>query len=115
MSNVFGSVLAQVGRHKPEVLQHVAPYKHRHVALVPQNDLSLQEINEILTLILPSLDCLYILVDALNETLRRNLATRPPPNGRPGVHPDVRNVYKARNRTLLMYSTAVVRISRLKC
>ncbi|KAI9167209.1 LOW QUALITY PROTEIN: Vegetative incompatibility protein [Paramyrothecium foliicola] len=68
LSNIFGSVLAQIGRLRPEFLKHIEPYKRPSSSLIPQSDLTLEQISAILASILSSLGRLYILVDALNET-----------------------------------------------
>ncbi|CAM1511169.1 Fc.00g086820.m01.CDS01 [Cosmosporella sp. VM-42] len=70
ISNIFGSAFAQVGAARPEILHHIAPYKRSDTSLglVRQNNLTIQQIHEIIAHILQSYDRLYILVDALNET-----------------------------------------------
>ncbi|KAK7422239.1 hypothetical protein QQX98_001762 [Neonectria punicea] len=66
--NIFGSILAKAGSSKPEILEHIAPYKRSDNWLVPQNNLTISQINEIMAHILKSCDRFYILIDALNET-----------------------------------------------
>ncbi|KAK7432604.1 hypothetical protein QQZ08_000812 [Neonectria magnoliae] len=66
--NVFGSILAKAGSSKPEILEHIAPYKRSGNWLVPHNNLTFSQINEIMAHILKSFDRFYILIDALNET-----------------------------------------------
>ncbi|KAF7556362.1 hypothetical protein G7046_g6312 [Stylonectria norvegica] len=66
--NIFGSILAQAGSSRPDILHHIAPYKRASASLVPQNNLKITQINEIMEHVLQSCDRFYILVDALNET-----------------------------------------------
>jgi hypothetical protein len=68
LSNIFGSILAQVCRERPDFLQYVEDYSHANSSLIPQNDLTFGQIQGIFKNILESIECLYILVDALNET-----------------------------------------------
>ncbi|KAH7136519.1 ankyrin repeat protein [Dactylonectria macrodidyma] len=68
VSNIFGSILAKAGHARPEILQHIAPYKRTSTSLVPQNSLSIAEVLEIMAYVLDSCDRFYVLVDALNET-----------------------------------------------
>jgi hypothetical protein len=68
ISNIFGSVLAFAGNLKPEILQHISPYRRANTSLVPQNNLTIPQINEILGHILEACDIFYILIDAVNET-----------------------------------------------
>ncbi|KAH7327932.1 ankyrin repeat protein [Stachybotrys elegans] len=68
LPNIFGSILAQVGKVRPDLLQQVAPFYRLNTALVPQNNLTLADLDGIFSLMLKSVDCLFILVDALNET-----------------------------------------------
>ncbi|KAF7546581.1 hypothetical protein G7Z17_g8338 [Cylindrodendrum hubeiense] len=68
ISNIFGSILAKAGSSRPEILQHITPYKRTGSSLVPQNNLTISEINEIMAHILDSCERFYILIDSLNET-----------------------------------------------
>ncbi|KPM43638.1 hypothetical protein AK830_g2938 [Neonectria ditissima] len=66
--NIFGSILAKASSSKPEILEHLAPYKRSGPWLVPQNNLTISEINDIMAHILESCGRFYILIHALNET-----------------------------------------------
>ncbi|KAH6895227.1 ankyrin repeat protein [Thelonectria olida] len=68
ISNIFGSIIAHAGNLKPEILQHISPYRRANTSLVPQNNLAIPQINEILGHILASCGIFYILIDAVNET-----------------------------------------------
>lgn len=68
VSNIFGSILAKAGTARPDILQHIAPFKRSSTSLVPQNNLTVSEVAEIMAFILDSCDRFYLLVDALNET-----------------------------------------------
>lgn len=66
--NIFGSILAKACNSRPEILRHIAPYKRAGSSLVPHNNLTMSEINEIMTHVLASCERFYVFIDALNET-----------------------------------------------
>lgn len=67
LPNILGSVLAHVGAVQPALLTQIALRRGATPHLVPQNDLSIQEIKNVLDLVAESVQRLYILVDAINE------------------------------------------------
>ncbi|KAF6838021.1 ankyrin repeat protein [Colletotrichum musicola] len=71
--NIFGSVLAQIGTLRPEVLDHVRPLRKLGDTLIPQNNLSIEQIHEVMDKALESFDVFYLMIDALNETPHEDL------------------------------------------
>ncbi|KAK0388643.1 hypothetical protein NLU13_4886 [Sarocladium strictum] len=67
LPNILGSILAAVGAVQPALLQQVSRRRHATPNLVPQNDLSLDEIKAVFDTVAASTSCLYVLVDAVNE------------------------------------------------
>ncbi|KAI8280622.1 hypothetical protein K4K60_004723, partial [Colletotrichum sp. SAR11_57] len=66
--NVFGSILAQIGAARPEILDHVRPLRQSGSTLIPQNNLSITQIHEVMDQALGLFDIFYFTIDALNET-----------------------------------------------
>ncbi|KAH0443967.1 hypothetical protein CcaCcLH18_00793 [Colletotrichum camelliae] len=66
--NVFGSFLAQIGAVRPEILDHVRPLRQSGNTLIPQNNLSIAQIHEVMDQALGLFDIFYLTIDALNET-----------------------------------------------
>ncbi|KAF9874801.1 hypothetical protein CkaCkLH20_07938 [Colletotrichum karsti] len=66
--NVFGSILAQIGTAKPEILQYVRPLRQSGNSLIPQNNLSIGNIHDLMDKALELYDVFYLMIDALNET-----------------------------------------------
>ncbi|KAE9572982.1 Vegetative incompatibility protein HET-E-1 [Colletotrichum fructicola] len=66
--NVFGSILAQIGAARPEILDHVRPLRQSGNTLIPQNNLSITQIHEVMDQALGLFDIFYFTIDALNET-----------------------------------------------
>jgi hypothetical protein len=67
LPNILGSVLAHVGGSQPALLEVISQRRNASPHLVPQNDLSLEEIRSVFATIASSTECFYILVDAVNE------------------------------------------------
>ncbi|KAK1671442.1 ankyrin repeat protein [Colletotrichum godetiae] len=66
--NVFGSILAQIGTTNPGILDHVRPLRKSGNSLIPQNNLTVEQIYEVLGEALELYDVFYLMIDALNET-----------------------------------------------
>lgn len=66
--NVFGSILAQIAATKPEVLEHIRPLRKSGKTLIPQNNLSVDQIYTVMGEALSHFDVFYLMIDALNET-----------------------------------------------
>lgn len=66
--NIFGSILAHAGNLRPEILEHISPFRRANSSLVPQNNLTIPQIKDIFGHILELCGVFYLLVDALNET-----------------------------------------------
>ncbi|KAF6811649.1 ankyrin repeat protein [Colletotrichum sojae] len=71
--NIFGSILAQIGTLRPEVLGHVRPLRKLGNTLIPQNNLSIEQIHEVMDKALELFDVFYLMIDALNETSYEDL------------------------------------------
>ncbi|KAF6828382.1 ankyrin repeat protein [Colletotrichum plurivorum] len=71
--NIFGSILAQIGTLRPEVLDHVRPLRKLGNTLIPQNNLSIEQIHEVMDKALELFDVFYLMIDALNETSHADL------------------------------------------
>lgn len=67
MVNIFGSILAHIGLSQPGLLAKVAQHRRATSTLVPQNNLTLEQIHETFDTVAESTECVYVLVDALNE------------------------------------------------
>jgi hypothetical protein len=67
LPNILGSVLAHIGTVQPALLHQVSKRRHATPNLVPQNDLSLEEIKAVFDTVAASTECLYVLIDAVNE------------------------------------------------
>ncbi|KAF5520555.1 Vegetative incompatibility protein HET-E-1 [Colletotrichum aenigma] len=65
--NVFGSILAQVAAVRPEILDHIRPLRQSGNTLIPQNNLSITQIHEVMDQALGLFDIFYLAIDALNE------------------------------------------------
>jgi hypothetical protein len=68
ISNVFGSFLAQITAHRPELSSSIRRIKPQEKQLIPQNNLSTTDIRRVLRDIPPKYSLVYLMVDALNET-----------------------------------------------
>jgi predicted DNA-binding protein len=66
--NVFSSILAQLVRLKPELVERVRPLRKPSDNILPLSSLTLQVLKETLQYGLSLVQDFYILVDALNET-----------------------------------------------
>jgi hypothetical protein len=67
-SNVLGSIVAQIARVKPEIVDFVQNVRNIDSGGVYHNNLALHELEHILGQSLVLFDRIYILLDALNET-----------------------------------------------
>ncbi|KAK1975825.1 ankyrin repeat protein [Colletotrichum cereale] len=76
VSNVFGSILAQIGATKPEILDHVRPLRQSGSTLIPQNNLTVDQIFDIMRGALDHFHAFYLMIDALNETSHESLIVR---------------------------------------
>ncbi|KAI3553332.1 ankyrin repeat protein [Colletotrichum abscissum] len=66
--NVFGSILAQIGATNPSILDHVRPLRKSGNNLIPQNNLTVEQIYDVMGEALGLFDAFYLMIDALNET-----------------------------------------------
>nr|XP_036577861.1 ankyrin repeat protein [Colletotrichum truncatum]KAF6784957.1 ankyrin repeat protein [Colletotrichum truncatum] len=71
--NVFGSILAQMGSVRPEILHFVRPLRQSGNSLIPQNNLSVDQIHDVMDQALELFDVFYLMIDALNETSQEAL------------------------------------------
>ncbi|GKT61659.1 ankyrin repeat protein [Colletotrichum tofieldiae] len=74
--NVFGSILAQIGATTPDILDHVRPLRQAGNTLIPQNNLSVDQIHHVMGEALEHFDVFYLMIDALNETSHESLIVR---------------------------------------
>ncbi|GKT45290.1 vegetative incompatibility protein HET-E-1 [Colletotrichum spaethianum] len=74
--NVFGSILAQIGATTPELLDHVRPLRRSGNTLIPQNNLSIEQIYDVMGKALEHFDLFYLMIDALNETGHESVIVR---------------------------------------
>jgi hypothetical protein len=66
--NVFGSILAQISVLEPSILESIRPLRKSGTKLIPQNNLTISQIEDLIEEVAGRFDTLYILIDALNET-----------------------------------------------
>ncbi|OHE91467.1 ankyrin repeat protein, partial [Colletotrichum orchidophilum] len=74
--NVFGSILAQIGATNPSLLDHVRPLRKSGNSLIPQNNLSVEQIYDMMGEALELFDVFYLMIDALNETCHESVIVK---------------------------------------
>ncbi|KAK1580142.1 ankyrin repeat protein [Colletotrichum navitas] len=74
--NVFGSILAQIAATTPEILDYVRPLRTSGSTLIPQNNLTVHQIFDVMREALSHFHVFYLMVDALNETSHEPLIVR---------------------------------------
>lgn len=65
---MFGAILAQICQIRPDLLGEIKPLLKTDIHLIPQSQLSISDLQRLLTSALEILPRCYFLVDALNET-----------------------------------------------
>ncbi|KAK1991211.1 ankyrin repeat protein [Colletotrichum falcatum] len=76
VANVFGSILAQMGAMAPGLLDDVRPLRKSARTLIPQNNLSVDQIFDVMRGTLGHFHVFYLMIDALNETSHEPLIVR---------------------------------------
>ncbi|EXA31813.1 hypothetical protein FOVG_16955 [Fusarium oxysporum f. sp. pisi HDV247] len=67
-SNIFGSIFAQVATTHSEVGGYFQQMRKTGTMLIPQNNMTVHEIQEGMQFVLERFDRFYLMIDALNET-----------------------------------------------
>ncbi|KAK2035979.1 ankyrin repeat protein [Colletotrichum somersetense] len=74
--NIFGSILAQIGATTPQILDRVRPLRKSGSTLIPQNNLTVDQIFDVMREALDHFHVFYLMIDALNETSHEPLIVR---------------------------------------
>ncbi|KAJ3454451.1 hypothetical protein MRS44_018345 [Fusarium solani] len=67
-NNVFGSIFAQMATAHPDVVEYFQPMMKAGTKLIPQNNMTVNQIQEAMQFLLAKFDRFYLMIDALNET-----------------------------------------------